>query len=460
MNPILVFKRFITSSDWRFRYLAAAGFYNHMDDETYLKKVFQMELGYPLNLDNPQTFNEKLQWLKLYNRKPEYTMMVDKYAVRKYIADTIGEQYLIPLLGVWDSPDEIDFDALPNRFVLKCNHNSGTGMCICRDKSKLDIKKVKAELRKGLKENYYLHGREWPYKDVPRKIICEKYMEDKPAQELTDYKLMCFGGEVQCIFTCTDRFSPDGLKVTFFDKDWNLLPFTRHYPASEIPIEAPKQLKKMIALSETLSAKLPFVRTDFYEVNGNIYFGELTLSPGCGFEEFDPEEWDEKLGKLITLPGGGGYIIEGSGWMLWLKYGKAAKPRNNAIELKGLTDYKFYCFDGEPRFLYVSRGLEDHATAQISFLTLDWQFADFGRSDYAPLSELPPKPICYDEMLELARILAAKIPFVRADFYECGGQIYFGELTFSPCGGFMHFEPAEWDEKIGKLVKISWGGGI
>lgn len=170
---IRMVKQFVLDPKVRFGYLTRAGFYNHMSDEEYLSRKYQLYFGQKLDLQNPQTFNEKLQWLKLYNRKPEYTVMVDKYKVREYIAQELGEEYLIPLLGVWDNPDEIDFDALPNQFVLKCNHNSGLGMCICKDKSELDISKVKVELRKGLKQDYYLTGREWPYKDVPRKIIAE-----------------------------------------------------------------------------------------------------------------------------------------------------------------------------------------------------------------------------------------------------------------------------------------------
>lgn len=170
---IRVIKNFCADKTIRFSYLTKLGVFNGLSDEQYLKLKYKNVFGRNLDLENPKTFNEKLQWLKLYNRKPEYTVMVDKYKVREYIAQMIGEEYLIPLLGVWDNPDEIDFDALPNQFVLKCNHNSGTGMCICKDKSNLDIEKVKKELRKGLKEDYYLKFREWPYKDVPRKIIAE-----------------------------------------------------------------------------------------------------------------------------------------------------------------------------------------------------------------------------------------------------------------------------------------------
>lgn len=291
----------LKSADYRFRVHSRLGLHNRMPDEVYLKRRFKAEMGKDLDLTKPETFNEKLQWLKLYDRRPEYTMMVDKYLVRRYIADTIGEEYLIPLLGVWDDPEQIDFDALPDRFVLKSNHNSGLGMCICKDKSKLDIPMAKAKLAKGLKQNYYLTGREWPYKNVKPRIIAEEYMEDRNG-ELQDYKIMCFDGEVKCSFVCSDRFSEKGLHVTFFDLDWNVLPFERHYPARKDGLPKPAQYEKMLELAQTLSQGIPFVRVDFYEVDGKVYFGELTLYPGCGFEAFSPEEWDHTLGSWITLP--------------------------------------------------------------------------------------------------------------------------------------------------------------
>lgn len=266
-----------------------------LPDELYLKLQYRAKLDKKLNLKNPKTFNEKLQWLKLYDRKPEYTIMVDKYLAKKYVADKIGEEYIIPTLGVWDSVDEIDFDLLPNQFVLKCNHNSGLGMCICKDKSKLDIAEVRRALANGLKQDYYHIGREWPYKDVPRKIIAEKYMGDS----LNDYKLMCFDGKIKCSFVCSDR--SENLKVTFFDNDWNRMPFIRHYPASDNKIPKPINFDQMIELAEILSKDIPFLRVDFYEIDGKIYFGELTFYPGCGYEEFTPEEWDERLGSWIKL---------------------------------------------------------------------------------------------------------------------------------------------------------------
>ena len=294
--------KFLCDPQYRFLIMAGMGMYNQLPDDEYLIRKYRAAMGKELHLDAPITFNEKLQWLKLYDRKPEYTMMVDKYAVRQYVADTIGEEYLIPLLGVWDSPNEIDFDALPNQFVLKCNHNSGLGMCICKDKSKLDIPKVKAELRKGLDQDYYLTGREWPYKNVPRKIIAEKFMTDFRYNQLVDYKLMCFNGMVYCTFTCTDRHLKDGLKVTFFDNSWKKLPFERHYSSETKEIQPPVQFEQMKKLAEILAKDISFGRVDFYEVNGKIYFGELTFFPGSGMEEFTPDEWDYKIGSWLVLP--------------------------------------------------------------------------------------------------------------------------------------------------------------
>lgn len=283
-------------------YLSIFRVYDFIPDRAYLRFWYWLNMNKNLNLNNPQTFNEKLQWLKLYNRKPEYTMMVDKYAVREYIKEKLGEEYLIPLLGVWDSPDDIDFDKLPNQFVLKCNHNSGLGMCICKDKSKLDINKVKKELKKGLKQNYYLTGREWPYKDVPRKIVAEKYMEENPDEELNDYKFFCFNGTPKLILVCSDRFSNGGLRENFYDTNWNLLNMKRPDTSnSKQPQSQPQKLGNMLQLAAAISEKFPFVRIDFYEIKGKVYFGEITFFPASGLKRFIPEEWDYKLGEMIDL---------------------------------------------------------------------------------------------------------------------------------------------------------------
>lgn len=288
---------------WKLFYLAAArGLFTRMPDDQYLKCMFRARMGRKLDLDNPQTFNEKLQWLKLYNRRPEYTMMVDKYLVRDYITKTIGEEYLIPLLGVWDDPDEIDFDALPNQFVLKCNHNSGLGMCICKDKSKLDVQKVKEELRKGLKQDYCLTGREWPYKNVKPCIICEQYMQDDSGkEELSDYKVLCFNGEPKLVEVHRGRFG-GGHTQDFYDTDWNKTVFNQpDVPMSNEVMDKPVFADEMLELSRRLSAGIPHVRVDWYYTNGHLYFGELTFYDGSGFDPFADNQ-DAEIGSWLVLP--------------------------------------------------------------------------------------------------------------------------------------------------------------
>lgn len=297
-----VIKKYINDADYRFLINSGAGFCNRMEDEEFIKRKFRICIGKNPALKKPVTFNEKLQWLKLYYRKSEYTIMADKYRVRDYISEKIGEQYLIPLLGVWDHPDEIDFDALPDKFVLKCNHNSGLGMCICKDKSALNLKKVKAELNRGLKQDYYLTGREWPYKDVPRKIIAEQYMKSE-AGGLTDYKIHCFNGEPKLILVCKDRFLETGLTEDFFSSDWEHLDIRRpKHPNASAPIKKPEELDEMLRLAAILSKDIPFLRVDFYIVDHKIYFSELTFYPASGFDKFVPEIWDNILGDWLKLP--------------------------------------------------------------------------------------------------------------------------------------------------------------
>ncbi len=303
LKYVRALKRYITDKNYRFLIEAGRGKYDKLPDREYLEKKFYAMLGYSLDLTNPQTFNEKLQWLKLYDRKPDYTMMVDKYKVREYIKEKLGEEYLIPLLGVWDNAEDINFDKLPNRFVLKCNHNSGLGMYICKDKSKLtekQIKVIRKNLTKGLQQDYYLTGREWPYKDVPRKIIAEKYMEDETGQ-LRDYKFYCFNGEPKIIMINSDR-EIEKTKADYFDMDFNWIDLKWGYEHALVKPSKPINFEKMKELAVVLSKNIPELRVDFYEVNNKIYFGELTFFDGSGFDKIEPEEWDEKLGDWIILP--------------------------------------------------------------------------------------------------------------------------------------------------------------
>lgn len=252
---------------------------------------------------NPKTFNEKLQWLKLYDRNPEYTVMVDKYASKKYVADKIGEEYVVPLLGgPWYSFDEIDFDALPEKFVLKTNHDCG-GVVLCRDKATFDKVKAKAFLEQHLKNEYYWSCREWPYKDVKPCIFAESYMEDAEIHELRDYKFFCFDGEVKALFVATDRQTAgEEVKFDFFDAEYNHLNIKNGHPNAKIPPEKPKQFELMKELAAKLSKGVPQLRVDFYEVNGKVFFGELTFSHFGGFVPFEPDEWDYTFGSWIELP--------------------------------------------------------------------------------------------------------------------------------------------------------------
>ena len=297
--------RYILDPAYRWDVNSRLGLNNKVSDVEYIRKTFMYKVGYELNIENPVFFNEKIQWLKLYNRKPEYTIMVDKYKVRQYVAQQIGEKYLIPLLGVWDTPEEIDFKDLPNQFVLKCNHNSGNGMCICKDKTKLDIAKVKRKLRRSLKSDFYLTGREWPYKDVPRKIIAEKFMSDGSGSDLRDYKFYCFNGIPKYCQVISNRTTAE--TIDFFDMEWKLQGFTGlalpPQPHSAVPIKRPSCYEEMQLLAQKLAKSIPFVRIDFYEIEGRVYFGEITFFPASGFGEFTPREWNKKIGDMIDLSG-------------------------------------------------------------------------------------------------------------------------------------------------------------
>ena len=308
MNKLKKLHKFITDKNIRTVALGNRGFCKFMSDDEYLKRKYRVIMGKELNLDNPQTFNEKLQWLKLYDRKHIYTTMVDKYEAKKYVGDIIGEEYIIPTLGVWNKFDDINFDELPNQFVLKSTHDSG-GLIICKDKLKLDKKQARMIINKSLKRKYFYFHREWPYKNVKPRIIAEAFMEQ----------------------------------------------------------------------------------------DSNI--------------------------KLFNLP-------------------------------RGLMDYKFYCFNGIPKFLYISKGLENHKTANMNFLDLEWNKTEFQRNDYKEFSVLPKKPSKFEDMIKISMKLSQGIPFVRIDLYEINFKVYFSEITFSPCAGMTCFTPEKWDYKLGEMIQL------
>lgn len=269
-------------------------------DKMWLQIKYVVRMGKFPNLNHPKTFNEKIQWLKLHNRKPEFSAMVDKYEVKKLIAEQIGEEYLIPTLGVWDKIEEVDFDTLPNQFVIKCTHDSG-GLVICKDKQNLDLEKAKKKISSSLSNNYYWHGREWPYKSVKPRIIAEQYMVDESGVELKDYKIFNFGGEPKLIQVDFNRFVKHTKNI--YDTQWKYQNVAINYPTDpNVDIKKPECLDKMLELARELSKGIPFLRTDFYVINGKIYFGELTFSPGSGFMKMTPESFDLEMGSWIPLP--------------------------------------------------------------------------------------------------------------------------------------------------------------
>lgn len=300
---------YLKDSDRRFLVNSRYGFYDSMPDEEYIRRMFRARQGYELNLDSPETFNEKLQWIKLYDRRPVYTTMVDKYAVKPYVAGIIGEKYVIPTLGVWEHFDDIDFNSLPDKFVLKCTHDSGS-VIVCRDKASFDKKSAKIKLEKALKQNYYLAWREWPYKNVVPRILAEKCLTNSEQDDIRDYKIYAFNGTAKAIFISSGRQS-GATKADYFDADFNHLDFTWGYPNAEVMPQKPECFEEMIAISQKLSEGVPEVRVDLYEINGRVFFGELTLFDGCGFDRFDDSAWDKIFGSWIVLPPKSGQSCRG-----------------------------------------------------------------------------------------------------------------------------------------------------
>ncbi|MCQ2802422.1 MAG: glycosyl transferase [Bacilli bacterium] len=276
------------------------GFLNWINDKTYLKICYKIETGERLNLKQPKTFNEKLQWLKLYYRKKDFSTMVDKYDVKKIISEKIGEQYVIPSIGIYNSFDEIDFDILPNQFVIKLTHNSG-GVVICKNKNEFEPGLYKEKFKNLMKQNYFYRGREWPYKNVKPRILVETYMKDGNYDVLPVYKVLNFGGEPKLIQVILNDKTKNET-VDYYDVNWKKLDIRQNFPNSSIVLPKPKKLDEILNLARKLSADFPHIRTDFYIINNKVYFSEYTFFSDCGFKKFIPNNWDLTLGNLIELP--------------------------------------------------------------------------------------------------------------------------------------------------------------
>lgn len=302
MRKIMKIENIINNPKKILMFFLEKGILNWMPDYQYLKVLYWVHEGKKLNLDKPTTLKEKLQWLKLYNRKPEYTIMVDKYEVKKYVASLFGDKYVIPTIGVWDAPEEINFEKLPKKFVLKCNHNSGLGMCICKDKENLDLNKVRKNLKRGLRQNYYKLGREWPYKNVKRKIICEQYLENEDGSPLVDYKFYCYGGEPR-YFMYSLGEADHNVRNHKFDMELHSIDYLfKKIPAIKIEeIDLPSNIGEMIEIVKVLCKGFPHIRIDLYNINGKIYFGEMTFYTSSGFINIDSMEFSQKMADLIDL---------------------------------------------------------------------------------------------------------------------------------------------------------------
>jgi len=288
--------------DRKFLRMVKEGKLHWLPDKLFLSWMFRIKMGYRLDWKNPRTLNEKLQWLKYYNHNPQYTQLVDKYGVREYVEKRIGGKYLIPLLGVWDRFEDIDFEKLPREFVLKCTHDSG-GLAICRNKDEFDKAEARTKIEKSLRHNYYYRWREWPYKDIRPRIIAEQLMEDDVLGGLPDYKFFCFDGHVDCVMVCVDRHLHD-VKFYFFDREWKFV--KPNIEVQDLPddftIPKPPCINEMFDIAAQLSKGLPFSRIDLYSVSGKIYFGEITFFPDSGYDTTFLKQADLAWGDMVSLP--------------------------------------------------------------------------------------------------------------------------------------------------------------
>ena len=410
------------------------GCFKFLSDKLDIKILYLTHLGRLPNFRHPKTFNEKLNWLKLYNRNPLYTTLVDKYAVKKWVADKIGEKYIIPTLGVWEKFDDIDFSKLPNQFVLKCTHDSA-GLVICNDKSKFDKERARKKITKCLKRNYFYVTREWPYKNVSPRIIAEKYMEDADSRELRDYKFYTLKGLSNFLLVVANRKEKSNLSFfNYFDGNGNSLQLQDIANTDKTVL--PPHFEKMKDLA----------KINFYEIGEKFIVGQYSFG-GSEKKRF----WDKEWGEMIELPVNsmnGQVCLEINGKKLYIKH---HQNRELALE-KSIRDYKFFCFNGTPQVMYVSRDKAEFPSTD--FFDMDFNRLDMRMKD--PNSFIaPPKPHCFEEMKKLAATLSMGIPHVRVDFYEINGDVYFGEMTFFHNGGFTHIYPTTWENKWGEQIDIS-----
>lgn len=433
---------------FRLSYFLFRSFGRLLPDRPYIKMQFYFKMGQKLNLNNPQTFNEKLNWLKLYDRNPLYTTLVDKYAVKKWVADKIGEQYIIPTLGVWNKPEDIEWDILPDQFVLKTTHGGGgDGVLICYDKNTFDKNDAITKLKKAMKTDPYIRLREWPYKNVPHRIIAEKYLFDSSTNDLKDYKFFGFDGVCKALFIASDRQTEGTeVKFNFFDSQFRKLDLVQTHPMSDCVITKPDCFEEMKRLTEKITKGMPEARCDFYEVNGKAYFGEITFFHHGGVTPFHPESWDKTWGEWISLPEPndewGGVIIR-CNIVIYVHLPKRIS----------LIDYKVHNFDGIPKMILVCQDRFSKNGPSKTFYDIDWGIMNLSRRGCCNHA-LVEKPQALTELLYLSKVLSNGLPFVRSDFYIIDNKVYFSEMTFFPGGAVQPFKPESWDYELGRWLCI------
>lgn len=412
-------------------------------DQMYLQMYYFAKYRRFINLKKPKTFNEKLQWLKLYDRNPLYTRLVDKVEVKRYVDDIIGDEYIIPTLGIWDEPDEINFDELPNQFVLKCNHDSGE-IFICKDKMTFDKANTIKKLKQLLKNDYYLIGREWPYKNVKRKILAEKYMVNESGMEIENCNILNFNEKTKIIQISYEQFIQN--KRNIYADDWKYIEEVITFFVGKAKIvEKSKQLSEIVGFVELLSKKLDVIRTEFCSIEEKVYFCEIIFGNENGTEDCVLRSFEEQLEKIIKLPSKGLLTrIKGYDIVILLRGGNGREE---------LSDYKFMCFNGIVKCIFTCTERYSVTGLKVTFFDANWNVLPFERA-FPKSSTKVEKPANFFKMIELAEILSKGIPFVRVDFYESNGKIYFGELTFYPGCGFEKFNPSEWDYKLGEWIKL------
>lgn len=441
------YRRIIKSRELRVKLLT---FLSWIPDSIMLRLQYWLQTGRRLNLKNPKRFTEKLQLYKMKYRNPDMLRCTDKYEVRKYIEEKGFGQYLIPLIGVYNSVEEIDYSKLPNTFVAKTTDGGGGNqVLICKDKHTLSEEVFKERLREWMSARKVKKqaGREWAYEnDYPRRIIIEELIgAGNMKKDLCDYKFFCFDGEPHYCQLIQDRSTEE--TIDFYDMEWNHMPFRGLNPQCDSALyeaDKPKDFEQMKDIAQKLSKGFPFVRVDLYSVKEGVYFGELTFYPASGYGHFTPDEWDEKIGEILNIPN---YQLKKRGGYLII---------NGVIEnFDSLNDYKFFCFDGKVSYIY---GMSDRNLGQsvrAGVYNRKFEKLNVSRNDERPQDIPLPKPLNFDKMISIAEILSKDFPHVRVDLYNIAGNIYFGELTFYDGSGYMTFTPDSFDEEMGRCFDIS-----